>query len=167
MRIAARVLCRQALVYGAGQAQDALCYLQVRTVAEENGVDVTEQIQELEMRAIQLRQDTYSRLTPVQRLQVARHPSRPTFLDIAYNICDQFVELHGDRAGLDDPAVVCGLGTVDSEPFMMIGHQKGRNTKENIYRNFAMPQPNGYRKAMRYMRCATIATKLTQSWRRH
>lgn len=71
----------------------------MRTVAEENGVDVSEQIKELEQRAIQLRQDTYARLTPMQRLQVARHPNRPTFLDIALNISDKFVELHGDRAG--------------------------------------------------------------------
>lgn len=85
---------------------------------------------------------------------MARHPNRPTFLDIALNITDKFVELHGDRAGLDDPAVVCGLGTIAGTTFMLIGHQKGRNTKENVYRNFGMPQPNGYRKAMRFMRYA-------------
>lgn len=121
-------------------------------------MDVTEQIKELETRAIQLRQDTYSRLTPVQRLQVARHPSRPTFLDIAYNISDKFVELHGDRGGLDDAAVVCGLASIDGISFMMIGQQKGRNTKENIFRNFAMPQPNGYRKALRFMQCGSLYT---------
>ena len=103
---------------------------------------------------LQLRRDTYSRLTPVQRLQVARHPNRPTFLDIALNISDKFVELHGDRAGLDDPAMVCGLASMGGVSFMFIGHQKGRNTKENIYRNFGMPQPNGYRKALRFMRHA-------------
>lgn len=78
---------------------------------------------------MQLRLDTYNRLTPVQQLQVARHPDRPTFLDIALNITDKFVELHGDRAGLDDPAMVCGIGSIDGVSFMMIGHQKGRNTK--------------------------------------
>ncbi len=78
---------------------------------------------------VQLRKDTYTRLTPVQRLQVARHPNRPTFLDIALNISDKFVELHGDRAGLDDPAMVCGLASMDGVSFMFIGHQKGRNTK--------------------------------------
>jgi len=78
---------------------------------------------------LQLRKDTYSRLTPVQRLQVARHPNRPTFLDIALNISDKFVELHGDRAGLDDPAMVCGLASMEGQTFMFIGHQKGRNTK--------------------------------------
>jgi acetyl-CoA carboxylase carboxyl transferase subunit alpha len=123
-------------------------------VAEENGVDVSSQIKELEERARQLRRDTYSRLTPIQKLQVARHPNRPTFLDIALNISDKFVELHGDRAGLDDPALVCGIGSINGTSFMFIGHQKGRNTKENIYRNFGMPQPNGYRKALRFMRHA-------------
>jgi acetyl-CoA carboxylase carboxyl transferase subunit alpha len=127
---------------------------EVRTVAEDNGVDVTDQIKELEERARKLRQDTYSRLTPIQRLQVARHPNRPTFLDIALNISDNFVELLGDRGGLDDPALVCGIGSIDGVSFMFIGHQKGRNTKENIYRNFGMPQPNGYRKALRFMRHA-------------
>jgi acetyl-CoA carboxylase alpha subunit len=132
-------------------------WLQVRKAAEENGVDVSDSITELEARAIGLRQGTYSRLTPTQRLQIARHPSRPTFMDIAYNITDKFVEVHGDRAGLDDKAIVCGLTSIDGISFMMIGQQKGRNTKENIKRNFAMPQPNGYRKAMRYMKCASAA----------
>ncbi|KAJ9533320.1 hypothetical protein QJQ45_026368 [Haematococcus lacustris] len=127
---------------------------EVRKVAEDNGVDVSPQIAELESRARQLRRETYTRLTPVQRLQVARHPNRPTCLDIILNITDKFVELHGDRAGLDDPAIVCGIGNMDGIPFMFIGHQKGRNTKENIRRNFGMPQPNGYRKAMRFMRHA-------------
>jgi acetyl-CoA carboxylase carboxyl transferase subunit alpha len=127
---------------------------EVRKVAEDNGVDVSDQIKELEGRAAQLRTDTYNRLTPVQQLHVARHPNRPTFLDIALNITDKFVELHGDRAGLDDPAMVAGIGSIDGVSFMMIGHQKGRNTKENIHRNFGMPQPNGYRKALRFMRHA-------------
>jgi acetyl-CoA carboxylase carboxyl transferase subunit alpha len=127
---------------------------EVRNVAEENGVDVSSQIGELESRAQQLRKETYSRLTPTQRLQVARHPNRPTCLDIILNITDKFVELHGDRAGLDDPAIVCGIGSMDGVSFMFIGHQKGRNTKENVRRNFGMPQPNGYRKAMRFMRHA-------------
>jgi len=127
---------------------------EVRKVAEENGVDVSQQIVELETRARQLRKETYSRLTPTQRLSVARHPNRPTCLDIILNITDKFVELHGDRAGLDDPAIVCGIGSMDGIPFLFIGHQKGRNTKENIRRNFGMPQPNGYRKALRFMRHA-------------
>jgi len=127
---------------------------QVKKVAEENGVDVSEQVRELEARAAQLRHETYSRLTPIQRLQVARHPNRPTFLDIALNITDKWVELHGDRAGYDDPSLVCGLGSIDNVTFMFVGQQKGRNTKENIHRNFGMPTPNGYRKALRYFRHA-------------
>jgi acetyl-CoA carboxylase carboxyl transferase subunit alpha len=92
----------------------------------------------------QVRRDLYLGLTAVQRLSVARHPHRPTFLDHVLNITDKWVELHGDRAGYDDPALVCGIGKMDDMSFMFIGHQKGRNTKENIYRNFAMPTPNGY-----------------------
>jgi acetyl-CoA carboxylase alpha subunit len=80
----------------------------------------------------QLRKETYSRLTPTQRLQVARHPNRPTCLDIILNITDKFVELHGDRAGLDDPAIVCGIGSIDGTSFMFIGQQKGRNTKVRV-----------------------------------
>lgn len=127
---------------------------EVRKVAEDNGVDVSEQIVELETRARQLRKDTYSRLTPTQRLQVARHPNRPTSLDIAMNITDKFVELHGDRGGLDDKAMIAGVGSIEGISFMFIGHQKGRNTKENVQRNFGMPQPNGFRKALRFMQHA-------------
>mmetsp|Transcript_22619 Transcript_22619/g.70223 ORF Transcript_22619/g.70223 Transcript_22619/m.70223 type:complete len:358 (-) Transcript_22619:33-1106(-) len=127
---------------------------EVRKVAEENGVDVSESIRELEERAKTLRQETYLRLTPSQKLAVARHPNRPTFLDIALNITDKWVELHGDRGGYDDPALVCGIGSIDGVSFMFMGHQKGRNTKENIHRNFGMPTPNGYRKALRFMRHA-------------
>ena len=127
---------------------------EVRDVATDNGVDVSEQIAELERRAVQLRLETFSRLTPSQRLAVARHANRPTFLDIVMNISDRWVELHGDRAGFDDPAMVCGIGSMNGESFMFIGHQKGRNTKENIHRNFGMPTPNGYRKALRFMQHA-------------
>merc|ERR1712003_348428 len=128
--------------------------VEVKKVAEENGVDVSSQVKELEARATQLRHETYSRLTPIQRLQVARHPNRPTFLDIVLNITDKWVELHGDRAGYDDPSLVCGIGSIDGVTFMFIGQQKGRNTKENIHRNFGMPTPNGYRKALRFMQHA-------------
>ncbi|KAG6470293.1 hypothetical protein ZIOFF_071358 [Zingiber officinale] len=98
--------------------------------------------------------DLYSKLTPIQRLQMARHPNRPTFLDHVLNITDKWVELHGNRAGYDDPAIVTGLGSIDGKTYMFIGHQKGRNTKENIKRNFGMPTPHGYRKALRLMRYA-------------
>ena len=92
---------------------------------------------------VQLRKDTYTRLTPIQRLQVARHPNRPTFLDIALNITDKFVELHGDRAGLDDPAMVCGLASIDGISFMFIGQQKGRNTKVSHFALSGLPTRRG------------------------
>eukprot|EP00210_Caulerpa_lentillifera_P001380 g1327.t2 len=127
---------------------------EVRRVAEENGVDVSEQIKVLEERSKQLRRETYNKLTPNQRLQVARHPNRPTCLDIVMNITDKFIELHGDRAGLDDKAILAGIGSINGMSCMFIGHQKGRNTKENIERNFGMAQPAGFRKALRFMRHA-------------
>ncbi|KAL2609090.1 hypothetical protein R1flu_027663 [Riccia fluitans] len=127
---------------------------EVRELANKTGMDFSEQIKELEDKYDQVRRDLYLHLTPVQRLSVARHPNRPTFLDHVLNITDKWVELHGDRAGYDDPALVTGIGRIDGMSFMFMGHQKGRNTKENIYRNFAMPTPNGYRKALRMMRHA-------------
>lgn len=87
-------------------------------------MDVSSQILELEDRAHHLRKETYSSLTPTQKLQVARHPHRPTFLDIVLNSTDMWMEIHGDRAGYDDPALVCGLGTIEGQTFMFIGHQK-------------------------------------------
>jgi acetyl-CoA carboxylase carboxyl transferase subunit alpha len=116
----------------------------VRELANKTGMDFSEQIKELEEKYDQVRRDLYLGLTAVQRLSVARHPHRPTFLDHVLNITDKWIELHGDRAGYDDPALVCGIGKMEGMSFMFIGHQKGRNTKENIYRNFAMPTPNGY-----------------------
>ncbi|KAI5391495.1 hypothetical protein KIW84_076345 [Lathyrus oleraceus] len=92
--------------------------------------------------------------TAVPVFSIARHPNRPTFLDHMYNMTEKFVELHGDREGYDDPAIVAGLGSIDGKTYMFIGHQKGRDTKENIQRNFAMPTPHGYRKALRLMEYA-------------
>jgi acetyl-CoA carboxylase carboxyl transferase subunit alpha len=127
---------------------------EVRELANKTGLDFTEQIAELEERYDQVRKELYGALTPMQRLSVARHPNRPTFLDHVLNITDSWIELHGDRGGFDDPAMVCGVGSIDGMSFVFIGQQKGRNTKENIHRNFAMPMPNGYRKALRFMRHA-------------
>lgn len=125
---------------------------QVRELAEENEVDVSDQIRQLEARAIQLRQEIFGSLTPAQRLQVARHPRRPSTLDYVQAITDEWIELHGDRTtGNDDPAIVGGIARLDGRPVVILGHQKGRDTKDNIVRNFGMASPGGYRKAMRLM----------------
>ncbi|XP_022950695.1 acetyl-coenzyme A carboxylase carboxyl transferase subunit alpha, chloroplastic-like [Cucurbita moschata] len=123
----------------------------VRKMAQETGLDFSDQILSLENKYRQALQDLYTHLTPIQRVSIARHPNRPTFLDHVFNITEKFVELHGDRLGYDDPAIVTGIGTIDGRRYMFMGHQKGRNTKENIRRNFGMPTPHGYRKALRMM----------------
>lgn len=125
---------------------------QIRELAEENDVDVSDQIRQLETRAVQLRQDIFGNLTPAQRLQVARHPRRPSTLDYIQAITDEWIELHGDRrTGHDDPAIVSGIARLDNRPVVILGHQKGRDTKDNIRRNFGSASPSGYRKAMRLM----------------
>ncbi|MGF1496630.1 MAG: acetyl-CoA carboxylase carboxyl transferase subunit alpha [Elainellaceae cyanobacterium] len=126
--------------------------LQIRELAEENDVDVSDQIRQLEARASQLRQEIFGSLTPAQRLQVARHPRRPSTLDYIQAICDDWIELHGDRStGTDDPALVGGIARLDGRPVVLLGHQKGRDTKDNVARNFGMASPGGYRKAVRLM----------------
>lgn len=124
---------------------------QIRELADENDVDVSIEIRELEARTVQLRQEIFGNLSPVQRLQVARHPRRPSTLDYIQAISDEWVELHGDRLGFDDPAIVGGVARLAGQPVVMLGHQKGRDTKDNITRNFGMASPGGYRKAMRLM----------------
>ncbi|MBA0601402.1 hypothetical protein Gorai_004581, partial [Gossypium raimondii] len=125
--------------------------IDVRRMANETGLDFSDQIILLENKYQQALKDLYRHLTPIQRVHIARHPNRPTFLDHIFSITDKFVELHGDRSGYDDPAIVTGIGTIDDRRYMFIGQQKGRNTKENIHRNFGMPTPHGYRKALRMM----------------
>ncbi|HAX87036.1 MAG TPA: acetyl-CoA carboxylase carboxyl transferase subunit alpha [Cyanobacteria bacterium UBA11370] len=124
---------------------------QIRDLAQENNVDVSEQIRQLEARAVQLRQEIFSSLSPSQRLQLARHPRRPSTLDYIQSISDEWMELHGDRGGYDDPALVGGIGRLGGRPVVMLGHQKGRDTKDNIARNFGQASPGGYRKALRLM----------------
>jgi acetyl-CoA carboxylase carboxyl transferase subunit alpha len=125
---------------------------QIRELAEENDVDVSDQILKLEERAVQLRQEIFGSLTPSQRLQVARHPRRPSTLDYIQAISDEWIELHGDRStGADDLAMVGGVARIEGRPVVMLGHQKGRDTKDNVSRNFGMASPGGYRKAMRLM----------------
>ncbi len=124
---------------------------QIRELAAENSVDVSDQIRQLETRAMQLRQEIFSSLSPSQRLQLARHPRRPSTLDYIQAISDEWMELHGDRGGSDDPALVAGVARLAGQPVVMLGHQKGRDTKDNVARNFGMASPGGYRKAMRLM----------------
>jgi len=124
---------------------------QIRELAQENGVDVSDQIRQLEARAMQLRQEIFSSLSPSQRLQLARHPRRPSTLDYIQAMSDEWMEIHGDRGGSDDPALVGGVARLAGRPVVMLGHQKGRDTKDNVARNFGMASPGGYRKAMRLM----------------
>ncbi|MBE9221306.1 acetyl-CoA carboxylase carboxyl transferase subunit alpha [Cyanobacterium stanieri LEGE 03274] len=124
---------------------------QIRELAEETNVDVSGQVSELESKAEQLRLEIFSSLTPSQKLQIARHPRRPSTLDYVQAMTDDWFELHGDRRGNDDPALIGGIARLDGRGVMIIGHQKGRDTKDNVARNFGMASPGGYRKAMRLM----------------
>jgi acetyl-CoA carboxylase carboxyl transferase subunit alpha len=101
-----------------------------------------------------LRRDVYSQLTPWQKTFVARHPNRPYFMDYVQALCEDFIEVHGDRRFGDDPAIMCGFAVYKGRQVCVIGHQKGRDTKQKIYRNFGMPKPEGYRKALRVMKLA-------------
>jgi acetyl-CoA carboxylase carboxyl transferase subunit alpha len=127
---------------------------QIEQMAQESGVDVSDRVGQLVNNYRQLRQEIFSRLTPEQRVKVARHPRRPTTLDYIQAMTDEWLELHGDRGGSDDPALVGGLARLGGQPVMILGHQKGRDTKENVARNFGMASPGGYRKALRLMQHA-------------
>ena len=118
------------------------------------GLDIADEIAKLESRVNELRTNVYSNLTRWQRVQLARHPERPYTLDYINLMMTDFVELHGDRHFGDDHAVVGGFGKLDGKTVMVIGQQKGRDTKSNIFRNFGMPNPEGYRKALRLMKLA-------------
>jgi len=119
-----------------------------------DNVDFTGDIKKLEKKADKLRKDIFSNLTRWQRTQLARHAERPYTLDYIENIFTDWFEVHGDRNFRDDPALVCGFARFDGQPCCVIGHQKGRNTKQKVYRNFGMPNPEGYRKALRVMQMA-------------
>ncbi|MBP1930302.1 acetyl-CoA carboxylase carboxyltransferase subunit alpha [Ammoniphilus resinae] len=127
---------------------------ELRKFTEEKGIDFTEEISKLEEKARNLQKEIYGSLTPWQRVQIARHPERPTTLDYIKHIFTDFLELHGDRLFGDDPAIVGGIGRLENQPVTVIGHQKGKDTKDNIARNFGMPHPEGYRKALRLMKQA-------------
>ena len=127
---------------------------ELRYVQDDSASDISEEIQRLTKRSQSLTKDIYGKLSPWQVAQVARHPQRPYTLDYLQSLFTHFEELHGDRAFADDPAIVCGLARFANEACVVIGHQKGRDTKEKILRNFGMPKPEGYRKALRLMHLA-------------
>ncbi len=127
---------------------------EIRKVAEEQKLDVAQQIAPLQAKLGDMRRDVYRNLTPLQRVQVARSARRPFTLDYLRLAFTDFVELHGDRAFKDDASIVGGWARLDGETVMVIGHQRGRDTKENLHRNFGMPHPEGYRKALRLMKLA-------------
>lgn len=126
----------------------------MKAIAKESDVDVSDAIRSLEDKIKTLKKETFENLTRWQRVQLSRHPERPYALDYIYGMAKDFVELHGDRNVSDDKAMIGGFASVDGKTFMIIGQQKGRNTKERQYRNFGMANPEGYRKALRLMKMA-------------
>ncbi|MFC4776382.1 acetyl-CoA carboxylase carboxyltransferase subunit alpha [Paenibacillus sp. GCM10023252] len=127
---------------------------ELKKIAEEKGIDFTEEILRLEERCKQLQEELYSELTPAQRMHVARHHSRPTSLDFIGAVFTDFLELHGDRLFADDLAIVGGLAKLNGVPVTVIGHQRGKDTRDNIARFFGSPHPEGFRKALRLMQQA-------------
>lgn len=128
--------------------------IEIKTGAEENNVDVTKEVKSLEAKINKLKKEIYSNLTGWQRVQLSRHPDRPYTLDYVEHIFTDFIELHGDRTIKDDKAMIGGFAQIGGNTVMVIGHQKGRNTKQRQVRNFGMANPEGYRKALRLMKMA-------------
>lgn len=122
---------------------------ELKRMSLESGIDLDKDIKTLEQEAEEFKKELFENLNPAQKIQIARHSERPKFLDYVNLICTDFVELHGDRVGTDDRAIVGGLAKIDGRPIMIIGTMKGKSTKENLEYNFGMPQPEGYRKALR------------------
>ena len=127
---------------------------ELKKMSEESGMDLDNQIETFEKQAQDYKKELYSKLKPSQKLQIARHPERPKFLDYVELMCEDFIELHGDREGMDDRAIIGGIAKMNGKPVMIIGIQKGKTTKENLEYNFGMPQPQGYRKALRLFKHA-------------
>jgi acetyl-CoA carboxylase carboxyl transferase subunit alpha len=127
---------------------------ELRYVQDDSAVDISEEISRLQKKSQALTKEIYGKLSPWQVAQVARHPQRPYTLDYVNALFTDFEELHGDRSFADDASIVGGLARFNGQPVMVFGHQKGRDTKEKIHRNFGMPRPEGYRKALRLMRLA-------------
>ncbi|MCB2263776.1 MAG: acetyl-CoA carboxylase carboxyltransferase subunit alpha [Candidatus Thiosymbion ectosymbiont of Robbea hypermnestra] len=127
---------------------------ELRHVGDDNEINIEEEIERLENKSRELTESIFAKLTPWQISQLSRHPQRPYLMDYVERMCDDFQELHGDRTFADDHAIVGGLGRFEGHSVMIIGHQKGRDTKTKLYRNFGMPRPEGYRKALRLMTTA-------------
>ena len=127
---------------------------EMRILSQNSQMDMSDEITQLEGKLEKLKNDIYCKLTPWNKVQIARHPRRPYTLDYIERIVTDFRELHGDRLYADDHAIVGGLGSIDGRSVMVIGHQKGRDTRQNIHHNFGMPNPEGYRKALRLMKLA-------------
>ncbi|MCK4641343.1 MAG: acetyl-CoA carboxylase carboxyltransferase subunit alpha [Candidatus Marinimicrobia bacterium] len=127
---------------------------EMRELSSVNGVDLDDEIRRLEEKLRKLIKKIYSNLNRWQRVQLARHPERPYTNDYLEKICTDFIEIHGDRNFADDKSIITGFATIDKHKVVIIGHQKGKNTKDNLYRNFGMPHPEGYRKALRAMKLA-------------
>lgn len=127
---------------------------ELRRMAAVQAISLGPEIKKLEERAQKLRQEMFARLTAYETTQLSRHPRRPNTNELIIALCSDFIELHGDRNFMDDPAIVSGIGKFEGRSVVIIGHQKGRGTKDNIYRNFGMPRPEGYRKALRIMSMA-------------
>jgi len=128
---------------------------ELKHLTKDSELDLTEEIETLENRLAVLEKDIYGNLNPWQRVQIARHQQRPTTLDYVERLFEDFIEFHGDRYFGDDAAIVSGIASYKGKPLTIIGHQRGKDTKENIRRNFGMPHPEGYRKALRHMKQAT------------
>ena len=128
---------------------------ELKKISVESGMDLNKEIETFEQQADDYKKELYSNLKPSQKLQIARHPERPNFLDYVNHMCTDFVELHGDRTGMDDRAIIGGMAKIDGKPVMIIGTMKGKSTKENLEYNFGMPQPQGYRKALRLFKHAS------------
>ena len=127
---------------------------ELKRISDGKDIDISSDIKKLEKKVRDLRSDIFSSLTPWQKTLTARHPDRPYTLDYINMMTSDFIELHGDRRYSDDPAIVAGMAKINDMPVIVIGHQKGRGTKERIYRNFGQPHPEGYRKALRIMKLA-------------
>lgn len=127
---------------------------ELKKMSLESGMDLSIDISMLEKEAEDFKKELFSNLDPTQKMQIARHPERPNFMDYVNGFCTDFVEMHGDRVGTDDRAIMGGLAKIDGRPVMIIGTMKGKSTKENLEYNFGMPQPEGYRKALRLFKHA-------------